>query len=151
MARMYSRARGKSGSKKPAGKTSHSWLTYKPKEVELLIVKLAKEGKAPSHIGLMLRDTYGIPDVRSLLKKRITEVLKEKNLLKELPEDLLALIKKDVAIMKHMKANKQDMTSKRGQLITESKIKKLVKYYKSKSRIPETWKYDPEKAGIYME
>lgn len=151
MARMYSRARGKSGSKKPAGKTSHSWLSYKPKEVEMLIVKLAKEGKQPSKIGLILRDTYGIPDVRSLLKKKITEVLKDRNLLKELPEDILALIKKDVAIMKHIKANKMDMTAKRGQLITESRIKKLVKYYKNSRRIPETWKYDPEKAGMFLE
>jgi small subunit ribosomal protein S15 len=151
MARMYSRARGKAGSKKPAGKTSYSWLTYKPKEVEMLIVKFAKEGKSPSQIGLVLRDTYGIPDVRSILKKKITGILKEKNLLKELPEDLLALIKKDVKIIKHIEANKLDMTAKQGKLITESKIGKLIKYYKTTGRIPESWKYDPEKAGMFVE
>jgi small subunit ribosomal protein S15 len=148
---MYSRARGKSGSKKPAGKTSYSWLTYKPKEVEMLIVKNAKEGKSPSQIGLVLRDTYGIPDVRTVLKKKITDVLKEKNLLKELPEDLMALIRKDVKIIKHAQTNKLDMTAKRGKQITESKISKLVKYYKKTGRVQETWKYDPEKAGIFLE
>lgn len=151
MARMYGRSKGKSGSKKPAGKTGHSWLSYKPKEVEMLIVRLAKEGKTPSQIGLVLRDAYGIPDVRILLKKRITLVLAEKKLLKELPEDLMALIKKDVAVHKHMDANKQDMTAKRGVQLTESKIKRLVKYYKNSGKIPEEWKYDSRKAGMFVE
>ena len=47
MARMYSRKRGKHGSKKPAKKTVPSWTRYKPKEIELIIVKHAKEGKLP--------------------------------------------------------------------------------------------------------
>ncbi len=151
MARMHSRARGVSGSKKPAGKTGHSWLTYKPREVEMLIVKLAKEGKSPSEIGLILRDAYGIPDIRSLLRKKVTLVLKEKKLLQELPEDLLALIKKDIAIMKHMEANKQDMTAKRGKQLTESKIKRLVKYYQKTGKIKEDWKFDPRKAGMFID
>ena len=150
MARMHSRARGKSGSKKPSGKTGYSWLSYKPKEVEMLITKLAKEGKTPSQIGLSLRDSYGIPDVRTVLKKKITQVLTEKKLQKELPEDLLALIKKDVLIMKHLESNRLDMTAKRGKLLTESKIKRLVKYYKNEGRIPEEWKYDSSKAGRFV-
>ena len=64
MARMYSRRKGKAGSKKPAKKQVPSWLRYKGKEVELLVVKLAKEGKNPSQIGLHLRDVYGIPDTK---------------------------------------------------------------------------------------
>ena len=148
---MHSGAKGISGSKKPSGKTSYSWLSYKPKEVEMLIVKLAKEGKSSSEIGLALRDSYGIPDVKTILKKKITQVLEAKKLLKELPEDVLALIKKDVSIIKHMDANKQDMTALRGKQLTESKIKRLVKYYKNNKKIPETWKYDSKKAGMYLE
>lgn len=151
MARMHSRARGISGSKKPAGKTGYSWLTYKPREVEMLIVKLAKEGNSASQIGLILRDSYGIPDVRTLLKKKISALLKEKKLLKELPEDLLSLINKDVVIMKHLAVNKQDMTAKRGQQLTESKIARLAKYYKRTGKIAEEWKYDPKKAGMFVE
>ena len=151
MARMHSGAKGVSGSKKPAGRTGHSWLSYKPKEVEMLVVKLAKEGKVPSQIGIALRDAYGIPDVKLLLKKSITAVLKEKKLLKELPEDLMALIKKDVALHKHNDVNKRDMTSKRGIQLTESKIKRLVKYYKKSGKVSEDWKYDPKKAGMFVE
>ncbi|MBR9699594.1 30S ribosomal protein S15 [Candidatus Woesearchaeota archaeon] len=151
MARMHGGAKGKSGSTKPSGKTGYAWLSYKPREVEMLIVKMAKEGKPASLIGLTLRDAYGIPDARVLLKKKITEVLKAKKLVKELPEDMLALIKRSVALHKHMNENKQDMTAKRGLQLTESKIKRLIKYYKKNGRIAEDWKYDPSKAGMFLE
>ena len=150
MARMHGGAHGKSGSKKPYGKEGHAWLTLKPKEVEMLVVKLAKEGNSPSRIGLVLRDSYGIPDVRSVLKKRVTEVLAAKKLLHELPDDLLGLIRKDLSLHKHAQTNKQDMSAKRGILLTESKINRLLKYYKRTGRIPESWKYDPDKAGMYV-
>ena len=78
MAKMHSRKRGRSGSKKPLHKTKPSWLRMKEKELELLIVKLAKEGKSSSVIGLELRDSYGIPDVKTVTGKRIQEILKEK-------------------------------------------------------------------------
>jgi small subunit ribosomal protein S15 len=71
MARMYSRKRGKSGSKKPAKPILPGWVRYKAKEVELLVAKLAKEGKSSSEIGLFLRDVYGIPSVKLVTQKRI--------------------------------------------------------------------------------
>ena len=46
MARMHSRKKGKSGSRRPIKKTPQTWVRYKSKEAELLIVKLAKEGNA---------------------------------------------------------------------------------------------------------
>ena len=72
MARMYSRKKGKSGSKKPLKATLPTWVRYKSKEVELLITRLAKEGATPSHIGLILRDTYGIPNEKIITNKKIT-------------------------------------------------------------------------------
>ena len=151
MARKYSGARGKSGSTKPSKKIAPTWLTHKPKEIELLIVKLAKEGKNPSVIGLQLRDTYGIPDVKVAVGKSITTILNEKNLNKEIPEDLMALIRRAVLLRKHMQENKNDMSAKRGLLITESKLKKLVKYCKATGRLPLTWKYDPERIRLVVE
>ncbi|MFC1769068.1 30S ribosomal protein S15 [Nanoarchaeota archaeon] len=151
MARMYSRKKGKAGSKKPDKKQTPSWSRYKGKEVELLVVKLAKEGKNPSQIGLYLRDVYGIPDAKTVCEKSITAILKEKDLQKEIPEDLMALIKRSVQLRKHMLVNTKDQTAKRGLLLTESKIKRLIKYYKLNNRLPEGWKYDPEKAGLFLE
>ena len=146
---MYSRKRGKASSKKPIKKVVPLWTIYKPKEVELLIAKLAKEGKNSSEIGLILRDTYGIPDVRVLCKKKISEILKEKSILPELPDDLMALIRKSVLIRKHMGENIKDQTAKRGLNITESKIKKLVKFYKRNGKLASEWKFDPERAGFF--
>jgi len=102
MARMYSRSKGQSGSKKPLKATVPTWVRYKPKEVELLIAKLYKEKNSPSRIGLILRDVYGIPSVKVLTKKSINQILKEKNLLAEIPEDIMSLMKKNIQIRKHL-------------------------------------------------
>ena len=151
MSRVYSKSKGKAGSKKPKSKTVPSWVRYQTKEIELLITKLSKEGKSPSQIGLYLRDEYGIPDVKLITKKRINEILKEKNLLSTIPEDLMSLIKRSVAIRKHIKRNNKDTTAGRGLAITVSKINRLTKYYKSKKVLPENWKYDPEKVSLVVE
>lgn len=151
MARMHSRKRGKSGSKKPAKKVSPSWSRYGAKEVELLISKLAKEGKASSQIGMTLRDTYGIPSVLALCGKSISKILLEKKIVGEVPEDLAALFRKYAAILKHLDTNKHDETAHRGQILTESKINRLVKYYKRIGRLPQEWKFDVSRVGFYAE
>jgi small subunit ribosomal protein S15 len=150
MARMHSRKKGKSGSTKPANKRLPTWLRYKPNEAQLIVSKLAKEGKNSSEIGVILRDTYGIPDGKLLFKKKLTEVMKEKGILSEIPEDLLALIRKSVTIRKHLEANNKDQTANRGFILTESKIKRLTKYYKKTGKLASDWKYDPERAGFFM-
>lgn len=150
MARMHSRARGKSGSLKPIQKTKPVWIRYKPKEIELLMVKLAKEGKTPSQIGTLLRDIYGVPDFKQMFGKSITKMMEEKKLLPELPEDLMALIRKSIMVRKHLDLNKKDNTAIRGLQLTESKIKRLVKYYKEAGKIEEGWKYDPEKIKLVI-
>lgn len=151
MARMHSRARGKSGSKKPIKKSIPTWVRYKPKEVEMLIVKLAKEGNEASKIGALLRDIYGIPDSAMITSKSISMILKEKQLLKEIPEDLLALIRKSIMVRKHLDANKKDNTAKRGLQLTDSKINRLAKYYKKAKKLPKDWKYDHSKARLYID
>ena len=127
------------------------WVRYKPKEIELLIAKLGKEGKSATEIGLFLRDSYGIPNVKAVAGKRITEILKEKGLTKELPEDLLNLIKRSVQIRKHREENRKDMTALLGLQLTESKIRRLVKYYKRTKVLPAGWKFDAEAVRMYVE
>lgn len=151
MARMHSRKRGKHGSKKPAKKISPSWARYKAKEIELVIAKLAKDGKTASQIGTILRDVYGIPSVLALCSKSVSAVLKEKSLLQEVPDDLTALFRKYASLKKHIEANRHDETAARGLLLTDSKIKRLTKYYKRSGRIPEAWKFDAERAGFFAE
>jgi len=148
---MYSRKKGKSGSTSPSKKTSPTWLKYKPKEVEILVVKYAKEGLTASKIGIHLRDQYGIPDVKLITKKTVGQILKEKKLQKELPEDLVALLKRRLVIEAHLKENHKDMTAKRGLQLTASKILRLTKYYKSTGAVSKDWKYDPARIKLFLE
>lgn len=125
-------------------------MRYKSAEIEKLIVKLAKAGKTASEIGSYLRDSYGIPDVRGATGKRITAILKEHELVKEIPDDLMSLMKKTISIRKHMELNKKDQTAKRGLEITNSKIRRLVKYYRRMERLPVGWTFDPERVKLYV-
>jgi len=151
MARMHSRRKGKSRSTKPAVTKKPSWLSQSPKETELLIVKHAKEGKSAAQIGLFLRDEYGIPSVKLITGKTISEILIAKSITPEIPDDLMALIRKAVFIKKHLEANKQDMTAKRGLRLTESKVNRLAKYYKKSGKLAADWKYDPDRIKLYVE
>jgi small subunit ribosomal protein S15 len=146
---MYSGRKGKSGSTRPSKRILPSWVRYKQKEIELLVTKLAKEGKSSSEIGVILRDSYGVPSVRDIAEKRICAILSEKGLSPKIPEDMLHLIKRVIEIKKHIEKNKQDQTAKRGLRLTESKIVRLAKYYKRAHKIPADWKYDEESIRLY--
>ena len=148
MARMHSRKKGKSGSSTPARRVP-SWVPYKEKEIEKLIQKYAKSGKTASEIGEILRDSYGINSVKALTNKKITMILKENKLDKELPEDLLALIRKLVSVRQHLEKNKQDKTAGRGLILTNSKIRRLIKYYKRSKKLAPDWNLDMNRLKIY--
>lgn len=130
-------------------------MTFKPKyskeETENLVERLAKEGYMPSMIGLILRDSYGIPNVKKITGKSITKILEEKNIKLEIPEDLLNLMKRAVKLREHLSIHKKDEHSRRGLILIESKIKRLEKYYKEVGKLPKTWKYDPETAKIIVQ
>ena len=147
---MYSRRKGKSGSTKPVEKKKQSWVKYDAKEVESLILKLNKSGFTKSQIGLTLRDSYGVASVKNATKKTINQILTKNKVEAELPEDLNALIKKDIQLIKHFEANKQDMSAKRGIRLTESKINRLVKYYKKNGKLPKDWVFDKDRAKLLV-
>ncbi|MAG50633.1 30S ribosomal protein S15 [archaeon] len=148
MARMHSRKKGKSGSTRSLRKSKPSWIRHKDNEIEQLVVKLAKSGKTPSKIGIFLRDSYGIYDVKKLTGKKINKILEENDAKLKVPEDFKALIKKEILLIKHLEKNKHDMPSKRGLLLTESKIKRLAKYYKKVGKLPKDWKYSREEIKL---
>lgn len=151
MARMHTRKRGKSGSLKPNTNSAPKWVKYKAKEIEKLVVKMGEKGIQSTDIGRELRDQYGIPDVKILTNKKISTILKENKVYSELPEDLFNLLKRAVHVKKHLEDNKKDLHSKRGFKLVESKIRRLVKYYKSKNVIENKWVYNIEKAKLIVE
>ena len=150
MARIHARRRGKAGSKRPPIKTVPRWVKYKKEEVEKLVVKLAKEGNSSAMIGLILRDQFGIPSVKIITGKSITEIMRENNLYPKIPEDLFNLLKQSVNLREHLRKNKKNYTSKRGLELLESKIRRLVKYYKRKKVLPEDWNYTPQAAELLI-
>lgn len=148
MARIHARRKGKSGSKHPTRTSKPEWVTYEAKEIEELIVKLAKDGNTQSKIGLILRDQYGIPSVKDVTGKKVGFFLKKNNMLSEIPEDMQNLIRKAVNLIKHLEQHKKDKHNRRGLHLIESKIRRLAKYYKKEGRLPQDWAYDPEKARL---
>uniref|UniRef100_A0A8C5VJQ0 Small ribosomal subunit protein uS15 n=1 Tax=Microcebus murinus TaxID=30608 RepID=A0A8C5VJQ0_MICMU len=72
------------------------------------IYKLAKKGLTPSQIGVILRDSHGVAQVRFVTGNKILRILKSKGLAPDLPEDLYYLIKKAVAVQKYLERNRKD-------------------------------------------
>jgi len=149
MARMHSRKKGKSGSKKPVKKEA-KWVEYKPKEVEDLVIKYAKKGMQSAQIGVILRDQYGIPSVKLVTKKTVSQIMRDNDLYSKLPEDLFNLLKRAVELRVHLEKNKKDYQSYRGLELTESKIRRLAKYYIRRGILPKGWKYDAEQAKLLI-
>lgn len=136
--------------KKALGKGPFEWVEYKPKEIEEVIVNLANSGNSASEIGLVLRDQYGIPDMKKFSGETIQKVLQRHSLLPEVPEDLLSLLKKSVKLERHLAQNKHDMTAKRGYQLTVSKIRRLQDYYHRTKKLSRDWHYSPERAALLI-
>ncbi len=143
MARMHSRKKGKSGSTRPARLEKPVWVELSSEEVENEVVKLARKGIPQSLIGVVLRDSHGIPLVKVVTGKSISQILKEHDIETPLPEDLTNLVKKALNLRKHLESNHKDLHSKLGLQRTESKIYRLIKYYKKNNILPSDFKYDP--------
>ncbi len=113
MARMHARRRGKSCSVRPYRKQAPAWSNIDAKAITKVILNLRKEGASSSKIGLVLRDSHGVPDVKLALGKRIGDVLKENKVASEIPEDLRDLMIKALGLRKHLGENKKDLHNKR--------------------------------------
>ncbi len=150
MARMHTRRKGQSGSKRPSTLQVPEWLDKDAKWVEEKVIELAKAGNTPSMIGLILRDQYGIPLVKVVAGKRIMDIIRENDLQRRVPEDLRNLIARSLTIRKHMEDNHKDFVSKRGLQLIESKIHRLSKFYRRTKVLPSDWKYSPDQAAVLL-
>ena len=145
MARMHSRKKGKSGSTRPARLEKPVWVELSPEEVENEVVKLARKGISKSLIGTIMRDSRGVPLVKVVAGKKISQILNENDIKAPLPEELTNLVKRALNIRKHLEENHKDLETKKGLNKTESKIYRLIKYYKKKKVLAPDFTYDPEK------
>lgn len=141
MGRLHSHRHGQSHSIRPITKSSTKWVKQNTQEIEELILKYAKDGLTTSEIGVKLRDQYAIPLVRSLTKKSVTEILEQKGIKQEMPEDLNNIVRKALGLQKHLKTHTSDRRNVRSLELLEAKVHRLSSYYKKIGRIPKTWKY----------
>ena len=152
MARMHARRKGKSGSTRMFTRTEHPvWSALKPREVESRILELAKSGYSTSQIGMILRDQYAVPNIKLATGKKISRILDENKMQPEVPEDIKNLISTALKIRNHLDTHRKDVANKRNLQLTESKVRRLAKYYKRTHRLPENWKYSPKLAKLLFE
>lgn len=147
MGRMHSKGKGIARSALPYRRSPPSWCKTDADTVKSEIAKYAKKGMTPSQIGVLLRDSQGIPQVRSITGQKILRILKVIGMAPEIPEDLYHLIKKAVNVRRHLEKNRKDTDSKFRLILIESRIHRLARYYKTKRALPPTWKYDSTTAS----
>ena len=130
------------------------WSDVDAADVEERVVELAEQGHSPSEIGLKLRDEgvdgTPVPNVKLATDKKITEILEENDAGPELPEDLRNLFEKAVRLREHVNRNGQDHRNKRALQNVESKVRRLVDYYRG-DELPEDFSYDYDRAKDLIE
>ena len=146
---MHSRRRGSSGSDRPAADEPPEWSDVDAEAIEERVVELAENGLGPSEIGLELRDTgvqgTPVPDVKLATGKKVTEILEENDAKPDLPEDLENLMKQAARLNEHVEENPTDYQNKRALQNTESKIRRLMEYYRG-DEIDEDFSYSIDDA-----
>jgi small subunit ribosomal protein S13e len=150
MGRMYSSGKGIARRCLPYRKAPPSWVQISTGDLVDQIIKLAKKGSSPSQIGVTLRDTVGIPQVKGVTGSKILRILKKNGLAPQVPEDLYHLIKKAISIRKHLEKFRKDKDAKFRLILVESRIHRLARYYRNVKSLPATWRYNSKKADTLI-
>ena len=97
-----------------------------------------------------MRDQHGIPTVKAIVGKSVKQILEDEGIKPDYPEDLMNLMRKAVNLRKHLGVNKKDTHNRRALHLVESKIRRLVKYYKKTKLLPAKWYYKPDQAALIV-
>ena len=119
-------------------------------EVEQIIINLWKQDKSSSEIGMILRDRYGIPDAALITDKKIMQTINDHGMAPNVPEGMRNLIVKALRLRTHLADNKKDVHNKRALQLTESKIRRIVKYYRRRGVLPADWVYRADTAEMLI-
>ena len=151
MARMHSPGRGKSGSTKPLVDKAPAWSNSDPKAVTELILSLAAEGHTTAAIGTILRDQHAVPDTRLVVGKRIGQILAENDISAKYPEDMMSLMRRALRLINHLDSNRKDRHNSRQLELTESKIRRLARYYQGHGLLDTEWAYKRDQLRLMVE
>jgi ribosomal protein S15P/S13E len=105
--------------------TKPAWVKMKEPELKKIILELS-EKHAPSQIGMILRDQYGIPTTR-IFGKKLKAYMKELGI--ERNEDLENAETKVNKLKEHLKGNVTDRNSKHKLQHAQSRLNIIRKYF----------------------
>merc|ERR1712190_93653 len=143
MGHVYGNGKGISASFLPYKRSVPSWLkpTSKKNAQEIAhavteaIITMARKGKKPSEIGLVLRDSLGVPQAKTVSGSKILRIIKLAGMSPEKPEDLVSLENKKKSMREHLNKNHKDKDSKFHFKNLKSKIERLTRYYKRSHKL----------------
>merc|ERR1712086_332051 len=150
MGRTYGKGKGISKSAIPYRRSVPAWFKLSSDEVKEQICKYAQKGLRQSQIGVILRDSYGVAQVKNVTGTKILRILKTRGLAPSLAEDLYMLIKKALTVREHLEKNRKDKDSKFRLILIESRIHRLARYYKLSKRIAGNWRYESANAAALL-
>merc|ERR1711934_519904 len=75
MGRMHSKGKGIARRSLPYKRSAPSWVKQSASDCVKEICAMAKKGFTPSQIGVVLRDSHGIPQVKMVAGNKIVRIL----------------------------------------------------------------------------
>jgi small subunit ribosomal protein S13e len=102
MGRLHSKGKGISSSALPYSRSAPAWLKTTPDQVVDQICKLAKKGATPSQIGVVLRDSHGVAQVKivtGMLKQWMRKCKRKQALTKFAGNKILRILKSNGTLL----------------------------------------------------
>ncbi|XP_028373071.1 40S ribosomal protein S13-like [Phyllostomus discolor] len=91
---------------------AYTWLKLISDNMKAQIYKLANKGLTTTQISVILRDSHIVAQVCFVTSNKILSMLNFKALAPDLPEDPYHLIKKAIAVSKHLERTRKNKDAK---------------------------------------
>jgi len=127
------------------------WSNTDAKEVTAIILSLSEEGHTAAEIGTILRDQHAVPDIRLVAGKRLGQILAENDVTTKFPEDMMSLMRRALRLIDHLDDNRKDHHNNRQLALTESKIRRLARYYQGRGTLDTAWAYKRDQLRLMVE
>jgi small subunit ribosomal protein S15 len=89
--------------------------------------------------------------VRLVTGERIAQTLSRNNIGGKFPEDMMNMMRQALRMIDHLGTNRKDLHNRRQLELTESKIRRLARYYRGTGRIESDWAYKRDQLRLMVE